>query len=40
MITPLKSPSDPLSTCYEVPVRFVPSHAIARPGFQSHRKGL
>lgn len=40
MITPSASSSDPLSTCYEVPVRFAPSHAIARPGFLSHRKGL
>jgi hypothetical protein len=40
LTSPSVSPSDPLSTCYEVPVRFVPSHGIARPGFQSNRKGL
>jgi hypothetical protein len=34
------SQREPLSAFYEVPVRFVSSHGIARPGFQSNRKGV
>jgi hypothetical protein len=30
----------PRSNCYEVPVRFVSSHGIESPGFQSRRQGF
>lgn len=39
MTVPPPSQSDSTSTRYEVPLRFSVSHGIARPGFQSHRKG-
>jgi hypothetical protein len=40
MTSPSTSPGDALSHFYEVPIRFVSSHGISRPGFQSHLKGL
>jgi hypothetical protein len=32
--------NEPQSSCYEVPVRFVSSHGIESPGFQSRRRGF